>query len=90
MDTSQPEPEIGIPLIDLAVGGKGRIVSIRPSSNERLDRLASYGVFPGTVVQLHQRRPTFIVKIGETDLAIDRDIARDILVQALHDNGSRD
>jgi len=66
---------------DLQVGEKGRIVFIIPSSHPRLDRLGSLGVVPGSIVRLHQRRPSFVIEIGETTLAIDPEIAKEIYVK---------
>lgn len=69
------------PLRDLQVGERGRIVFIIPSSHPRLDRLGSLGVVPGSIVRLHQRRPSFVIEIGETTLAIDPEIAKEIYVK---------
>ncbi|MBI5285985.1 MAG: metal-dependent transcriptional regulator [Deltaproteobacteria bacterium] len=69
------------PLADIQVGEKGRIVFIIPSSHPRLDRLGSLGVVPGSIVRLHQRQPSFVIEIGETTLAIDPEIAKEIYVK---------
>ena len=39
------------------------------------------GLIPGTMLKLHQRQPSFILFMGETQLAIDRDIASEIYVK---------
>ncbi|MEN6520204.1 MAG: metal-dependent transcriptional regulator [Armatimonadota bacterium] len=69
------------PLMELRPGDTGRIVFITPKSHTILDRLTSLGIVPGSEVRLHQKRPTCIVKIGETDIAIDSNIAREIFVK---------
>jgi DtxR family Mn-dependent transcriptional regulator len=71
------------PLSDLGLGAKGRIVFINPRSHARLDRLSALGVFPGCIVRLHQRRPSFVLEIGETTLALDPEISREIYVLEL-------
>lgn len=70
-----------LPLTDLSPGESGRIVFIVPKEHKRLDKLISFGVIPGSSINLHQKTPSFIIRIGETDLAIDRDIASEIYVK---------
>lgn len=69
------------PLKDMEIGESGRIVFIIPSSHSRLDRLGSLGIVPGSVIRLHQKRPSFVIEIGETTLAIDYDITKEIYVK---------
>ncbi|MBM3288256.1 MAG: metal-dependent transcriptional regulator [Candidatus Eisenbacteria bacterium] len=69
------------PLTDMEVGDLCEIVHIRPSHHARLDRLGAYGLIPRALIRLHQKRPTFVVQIDETDLALDADVARDIYVR---------
>lgn len=69
------------PLKDMEVGQKGRIVFILPRSHSRLDRLAALGIVPGSVIRLHQKQPSFVIEIGETTLAIDFDITKEIYVK---------
>ena len=68
-------------LKELDVGSKGRIVFIVPSENSRLERLASMGILPGSVIKLKQKRPSFVLEIDETTLAIDNLIAEEIYVK---------
>lgn len=70
-------------LRELEVGSKGRIVFIRPSDSSRVERLASMGIFPGSVVRLKQKRPSFVLEIDETTLAVDTLIAEEIYVKQL-------
>jgi DtxR family Mn-dependent transcriptional regulator len=70
-----------IPLEDLGLGDQGRIVFIVPKSHQRLDRLSVMGMIPGSIVRMHQKHPSFVLEIGETTLALDRDIVKDIYVK---------
>jgi len=70
-----------LPLSEARVGDRCEVVYIRPKHHTRLDRLGAYGIVPRSVVRLHQKRPSFVVQIDETDLAIDVDVARDIYVR---------
>lgn len=71
------------PLNDLALGQEGRVVFISTRVKERMEPLISLGVIPGIVVQLKQRQPSFIIQIGETSIALDETIGREIFVKAL-------
>jgi DtxR family Mn-dependent transcriptional regulator len=68
-------------LKELDIGSKGRIVFIVPSENSRLERLASMGILPGSIIRLKQKRPSFVLEIDETTLAIDSLIAEEIYVK---------
>lgn len=68
------------PLSDSAIGHGYRIVFIASHAHRRLDRLAAFGIVPGALVRLHQRRPTFMLQIGGTDVALEEEVAADIYV----------
>lgn len=72
------------PLSELTPGEMARIVFITPGSHARLDRLASLGIVPGSLIRLHQKRPTCVIKIGETDVAVDSSVADEIFVKRDH------
>jgi len=66
---------------ELETGAKGRIVFIVPSDDSRLERLASMGLIPGSIIRLKQKRPSFVLEIDQTTLAIDSLIADEIYVK---------
>lgn len=68
-------------LKELDVGARGRIVFIVPSENSRLERLAAMGIVPGSIIRLRQKRPSFVLEIDETTLAVDSLIAEEIYVK---------
>ena len=70
-----------IPLEELGLGEEGRIVFIAPKSHQRLDRLSTLGIVPGSTLRMHQKNPSYVVQMGETTLALDRDIVRNIYVK---------
>lgn len=71
------------PLHRLAVGDSARIAYIVPKDPERLVRLSNLGVVPGTTIRLRQKRPATVISIGETTLAIDREIAEELYVKRI-------
>lgn len=69
-------------LSDMEPGKEGTIVFITPSFHKRFDRLTALGVIAGTRIKLHQKDPSFVVRLGETELAIDKSIACEIFVKS--------
>lgn len=70
-----------IPLDELGLGEEGRIVFIAPRSHQRLDRLSALGMVPGSMLRMHQKNPSYVLQIGETTLALDGEVVRDIYVK---------
>ncbi len=79
-----------LPITELNPGDDGRIVFIAPKEHKRLDKLSSFGVIPGSTIKLHQKTPSYIIKVGETDLAIDEDIAKEIYVRRAENGDNRE
>jgi DtxR family Mn-dependent transcriptional regulator len=71
----------GLPAFDL--GTPARIVFIAPKFHDRMDRLAALGVIPGSEIRLHQRSPSYVIEVGETTIALDPEIAREIYVKRI-------
>lgn len=68
-------------LTDFEVGLKGRIVFIVSAETSRLNRLSSMGITAGSVIKLLQKKPSFVIQVEETAIAIDPDIAKEIYVK---------
>ncbi len=82
-DTAEALRPAVVPLTELALGATGRVTFIRPRRRESIDQLSAMGLMPGIEVRLRQRRPSVVADIGETSLALDAEIARDIYVKAV-------
>ncbi|MFB0516886.1 MAG: metal-dependent transcriptional regulator [Candidatus Neomarinimicrobiota bacterium] len=70
-------------LTRLSVGERARVAFLTPSFHQRFDRLVAFGINPGVVLDLHQRTPAYVVRVGETELALDPEIADEIYVRPL-------
>lgn len=68
-------------LIDLPLGGSGSVVFIAPRSVSRLNKLAAFGVVPGSLVRLVERKPSVVLACGQTSLAVEDEIGREIYVR---------
>jgi len=72
---------IVVSLDRLPPGEAGRVMYVETKSHARLDKLASFGLVPGAVVTMHQRQPSLVVRMGETQLAMDELVAKCVHVQ---------
>jgi DtxR family Mn-dependent transcriptional regulator len=68
-------------LLDVEVGGEGTIAFIAPDSAARLTRLATLGIAPGSLIRLLQKKPAVVIRCGETSVALEETIAREIYVR---------
>jgi Fe2+ transport system protein FeoA len=67
-------------LAELQPGQSARVAEIRGQDNGRLMKLASLGVVPGSLLRLQQRKPVYIIWVGETLLSLERTVAQDIIL----------
>lgn len=65
---------------DLRPGDLGEVLNLGESPSRR-NNLAVFGLVPGSEIRLLQRYPSFVVRIGETVLALDGEVAADIVVR---------
>jgi DtxR family Mn-dependent transcriptional regulator len=72
-------------LADLVPGERGRVVLVAPGQHERWERLADLGITPGAVLTLRQRKPSLVVEVDSTVLALEDEIARKIYLRPLVD-----
>ncbi|MHC4307182.1 MAG: metal-dependent transcriptional regulator [Planctomycetota bacterium] len=76
------EPVIS-PLSLIKAGKKVKVVYISTKSHASLDRLTGIGVIPGLELTIHQKFPSMILQYGETQLALDNDIAKNVFVRII-------
>ncbi len=65
----------------LEAGSKGKIAYLSLLHHPDLHKLLSLGLIPGTHFNLHQTFPTFVIEIGETTLALEKEIAEKIFIR---------
>lgn len=70
-----------MPAAELRPGEEATVAYVGSRSRERIDRISSLGIAPGIEVRLVQRQPTFVLRLGETQLALDKEIVKDIYVR---------
>ena len=70
-----------VTLESLRAGEQARLAGLRCASSGRRNTLTVFGLVPGAEVTLLQRRPSYVVRVGQTELGMDAKIAREILVE---------
>lgn len=84
----EPAAAVGLPgdvspVSALRSGVEAEVLCVGGAGNGREDRLAVFGLAPGAMITVVQQRPSCVVKIDETELALDREIAEQILVRSV-------
>ena len=69
------------PLNFLATKTQGVITAIMNKDEQIVKKLLSMGVHKGMHITLEQKFPSFVIRVGRTRIAIDKDIARSIKVR---------
>jgi DtxR family Mn-dependent transcriptional regulator len=64
----------------LDTGQSARIAYLSAANFPRLQKLSALGLAPGAVIKVLQKYPSFVVQCDETQIALEREIARDIYV----------
>lgn len=73
-------PSAIVPLDKVKVGDLVTVSYINTPSNSRMHKLSHFGVIPGASIRVHQRYPSFIIQCGNTQIAMEKDIAREVFV----------
>jgi len=76
--------EAARPLSGLAPGTRGTVVRVASQAAGGADRLAALGVTPGAAIVVLQRFPGIVFGCDQTELAVERSVARGIYVHVEH------
>jgi DtxR family transcriptional regulator, Mn-dependent transcriptional regulator len=69
-----------LPLSEVECGPIVRVAYIRPLHHDRLHMLLSMGIVPGGTIRVHQRTPVLVIEAGQSEFAMDRQVAEDVYV----------
>ncbi|MDD5450020.1 MAG: FeoA family protein [Candidatus Omnitrophica bacterium] len=72
-----------ISLDAMAAEQKGRIACIQTTDRKKLQKLMAMGIVPGAGITLLQSFPAYVFQIGQSQFAIDKDLASAIFVHIL-------
>lgn len=83
-DVSKVIEPIIVSLDDMEAGSEGKIMYLVTKSHPRLQRLSTLGLSPGSKIRILQTFPTFVVQVDETQIALEKSIAKDIFVRKMN------
>ena len=81
----RPHGKSVVPLTHIPVGMAVEVQSLENMPPSRLARLSAFGLVPGGHVEVLQRRPAPVIRIGETELALSEEILQQIWVRVEED-----
>jgi Fe2+ transport system protein FeoA len=65
----------------VGTGARYTVDRLSCASAGRRNKLTVFGLVPGAELTLLQRHPSFVIRVGETELGLDAEIAREIRVR---------
>jgi len=69
----------------LRVGEKGTVAYLNTSKFDRIKKLYAFGIVPGVPVELIQRSPAFVLRVEESQIALEQAVAEDIFIRRQSD-----
>lgn len=68
-------------LLSVKTGEKGIVSSLKTIDPSLIHKLMALGIMPGIEIQLEQKFPSYIIKIGRTRATLDQETAAQIYLQ---------
>ncbi len=68
-------------IADVFKGAKGKVAYLHTRDNKKLQKLMAMGILPGVFVQVVQKFPSYVLKIGHSQIAMDEEMARDVFIR---------
>jgi DtxR family Mn-dependent transcriptional regulator len=79
-------PQPTVLLTTLAVSDRAEIVKIEGGN---ASQLSGFGFYPGAIIHIHQKFPSYIVRTDQTELALETEVASRIWVRQVRVEGQR-
>ena len=74
--------EVGVvALTELKASQSGEIAYLATSDSKKMQKLMSMGVLPGNQLALNRTFPSYIFRVGNSEFAVDDELAREIFVR---------
>lgn len=70
-----------VALTELKAGEAGEIAYLSTSDPKKMQKLMNMGVLPGNQLHLSRSYPTYIFRVGNSEFAVDEDLAREIFIR---------
>lgn len=79
-DKKRKPQSLVVPLSQLRKGQKGKIAYIHTDDKDMLRKIMAMGAVPGLSIKLTQRFPSYVFQIGQSQFAIDKNVADKIQI----------
>ncbi len=68
-------------IVDVEPGTRSKVAYLHTKDNKKLQKLMAMGILPGATVQVLQKFPSYVLKIGHSQVAMDREMAEAIRIR---------
>jgi DtxR family Mn-dependent transcriptional regulator len=75
--------KIIMPLSELEIKQKGKVAYLQTGNRDALQKMIAMGVLPKTEIQLLQKFPSYVIQVGKSQFAIDKEMAAHIYVRQM-------
>ncbi len=82
-DNKRRPRKLVLPLSECEVKEKGEIAYIKTDRDNVMNKLTAIGILPGLTIQLLRKTPSYLFRMGESQFAIDKDLAEKIQVRLI-------
>ncbi len=73
--------QVLVPLSEMESGQEGVIAYLHSDRTEDLRKLMAIGALPGTRLRLRQRFPSYLLRLGNSEFAVDAELAGQVYVR---------
>lgn len=70
-----------LPLTDLKTNSKANVSWLQTRDRSALQKMIAMGILPNSEIRLIQKFPSYVLQIGRSQFAIDRELARHVYVR---------
>ena len=73
--------EFSVPLVSCHSGESGEVSCIKTEDARKLRKIMNLGLIPGSKICLIQKFPNYVFQLGNTQLAVDKELANEIFIK---------
>lgn len=73
--------EYSVPLVSCHSGESGEVSHIKTEDARKLRKIMNLGLIPGSRICLIQKFPNYVFQLGNTQLAVDKELANEIFIK---------
>ena len=75
------DKEHSVPLVSCHSGESGEVSYIKTEDARKLRKIMNLGLIPGSKICLIQKFPNYVFQLGNTQLAVDKELANEIFIK---------